>query len=108
MSLMTMRGGIPRVWRGAIDSTGRKRQFSFYCNYLQVRLPGSPSNEPCKMYFTEDDFDNDENYVTIQLSSSDTPYGEFQGPVEISEAWFRCATSGGTSNIELVIYQRRG
>ena len=106
MSLMTGRGGIPHVFRATIDSTGRKHRFPFTCNYLQLRVPGA--TEPCRMYFTEDDFDNDENYVVAHLSSADTPYGEFSGPVEVYEVWLKCPSAGLTSDIELVVYQRRG
>lgn len=60
------------------------------------------------MYFTLADYTADANYVVAHLSAADTPYGEFSGPVEVSEVWLRCPSAGLTSDIELVAYQRRG
>jgi hypothetical protein len=60
---------------------------------------------PCKLYFTAADYTDDTNYVLIPVAAAETPYGEFQGPIEASEVWMK--GSGGTSAVELVAYQRR-
>jgi hypothetical protein len=71
-------------------------------------MPGVMASEPCRVYFSEADFTNDVNYVIVHLSSADTPYGEFSGPVEVPEVWLKCDTAASNSIIELVAYQRRG
>jgi hypothetical protein len=58
------------------------------------------------MYFTEADFDNDVNYIEVPDRDASTPYGEWKGPVEAGQVWFKSTTA--TSNIELVTFQRRG
>ena len=108
MSILTIRGGIPHVWRATIDATGRKHRFPFTCNWLTVRIPGVVASEPCRIYFNKIDFDADENYVIAHLSSADTPYGEWAGPAEVYEVWLKCDQAASNSLIELVAYQRRG
>lgn len=102
MSVLEGRGGVPHVFTATIDTTGRIHQFPFMCKYLQIRV----ITNPCKLYFTEDDFNDDANYVTVPVPAADAPYGEWQGPVEASKVWLK--GSGGNSVVELVAYQRRG
>lgn len=100
MSIAENRGGRVHVFRAIITTTGRKHEFRFDSKYLQIRVATSP----CKIYFKEEDFTNDENYVEVPISSTSTPYGEFQGPVETDAIWLRGV--GGSSTIELVVYKR--
>jgi len=107
MSVLTVRGGIPYVVREAITTTGRKVRVPFYMMHLKIRV----DTAPCKLYFTEEDFNADVNYVLIPVPSASTPYGEWEGPVETAhgtnvDLWLR--GSGGSSDIELVAFQRRG
>lgn len=102
MSILEARGGIPRVLRATIDNTtGRKWRLPTNIKYLIVRV----SSNPCKLYFTEEDWLADSNYVLIPVAAATTPYGEWQGPVEAENLWFK--GSGGSSNIEAVGFQRR-
>jgi len=103
MSVLEGRGGIPHVFRDTVDNTtGRFHRFPFTCKYMQIRV----ATFPCKVYFSEEDFVADANYVTVPVASTSTPYGEWQGPVEASGIWLK--GSGGSSAVELVAYQRRG
>jgi hypothetical protein len=105
-------GGVPYVLRAAITTGvaplgGRKANLPFYINYLKIRVAANP----CKLYFTQADYEADANYVLIPIPSASAPYGEWAGPVETaagdrSDVWMR--GSGGTTNIELVAFQRRG
>ena len=102
MTVLESRGGVPNVFRASIDTTGRAHRFPFMSKYLQIRV----ATNPCKMYFTEADFNNDVNYVTVPVPAAETPHGEWAGPVEAQGVWLK--GSGGTSAVELVAYQRRG
>jgi hypothetical protein len=102
MSLGTIRGGIPRCIKETIDTTGRKVAFPFFSNYMILRVATSPA----LLYFTEADFTNGVNAVTVPVAAADAPYGEWQGPVEAKEVWIK--GSGGNTAIELVVFQRRG
>ncbi len=102
MSVLTVRGGVPHVFRATIDTTGRVHQLPFTSNYLKIRTSGSP----CKLFFHEADFDADEGYVLAPMPSTSQPYGEWEGPVEVSKIWVK--GSGGDAVIELVAFQRRG
>lgn len=102
MSVLTVRGGVPHVFRATIDTTGRVHQLPFTSNYLKIRTSGSP----CKLFFHEIDFDADENYVLAPMPSPSQPYGEWEGPVEVSKIWVK--GDGSSCNIELVAFQRRG
>lgn len=102
MSLFEGRGGVPHIWRETINTTGRPHKFPFTCKYLQIRVATSP----CKVYFTQADFDADQNYVNVPVPAAETPYGEWQGPVEAHGLWLK--GNGGNSAVELVAYQRRG
>lgn len=103
MSVMTARGGVPHVFRATIDSTsGRLHSLPFTCNYLIIRV----ATNPCKLYFSQADFDADENYVLVPIAAAATPNGEWAGPVEVGDVWLR--GSGGNSAVELVAFQRRG
>ena len=106
---MTVRGGIPYVFRdAAIATTGRKIRLPFLIHSLIVRNKGSNA---AKVYFTEADFTADQNYVEIPVASPTYPYGEWSGNVETSsgdhsDLWVKA--SAGTASLEVVGFQRRG
>ncbi len=102
MSVVTTRGGVPRVFLEGVPTGGREHQFKFATEYLIIRATANP----CKVYFTKDDYDNDVNYVTVPVPAADTPHGEWQGPVEATKIWLK--GDGGTSTVEMVSFQRRG
>ena len=109
MSVMTVRGGIPFVLRdAAVSTSGRIINIPFLIHSLIVRNKGS---NICRLFFTERDFNADENYVEVPVASTTYPYGEWSGPVETAfgeyeNLWVKSAA--GTSSIELVAFQRRG
>jgi len=98
-----LRGGVPRVFKAAITAV-RKHDFPFICNYLKIRV----RTNPCRMYFTEADATNDVNYVWIPVLTIDTPDGEWEGPVEARQVWLKSDDGTVTTNVELVVFQRRG
>ena len=112
MSVLTARGGVPHVVRDTIDTTGRRVQLPFYTLFLIAR--NKDTTNACKLYFTQDDFDNDENYVELPIAAAATPHGEWAGPVETggddmggrNDVFLRA--SAGTAAVELVAFQRRG
>lgn len=102
MSVMTVRGGFPHPKRISVLHTAvRPLRYKAPCNYLQVKVV----TNNCRLYFTEDDATNDENYILVIPASAEEPHG-FEGPVEGIEIWLKAET--GTSAVELVSYQRRG
>lgn len=102
MSIMQGRGGHPFVFLDTIDTTGRKRFFPSIINFLKIRV----TTFPCKVYFTEDDFDNDANFITVPVAAAATPHGEWEGPAEVTGIWLKGL--GGSSVVEVVGFQRRG
>ena len=108
MSVLQSRGGYPVVFRESIDATGREIHFGTQIWFLKARNKGLV---PIKMYFSQTDYDNDIRYVEIPIVATETPHGEWEGPVELkdpnySRVWL--AGDGGASEIELVGFQRRG
>lgn len=93
MSLMEIRGGIPDIFRATITSTGRYHKFKGTSKYLKVVT----DETGVKLYFSEEDWTNDENYIG--------PHNEWEGPVEASEVWLR--GDGADSEVELVAFLRR-
>lgn len=102
MSLFEGRGGIPNCQRLTVTTTGRRYGFDFTTKYIKIRV----LTAPCKMYFSQEDFDNDANYVLIPVPAADAPYGEWEGPVEAQGVWLKGV--GGSSTVEMVVFQRRG
>jgi hypothetical protein len=100
MSVATVRGGVPYVLRTAIPVAGRDAVLPFMCLYLKVKTDAA-----VELYFTEDDYNKDINYVLINPASAAEPHG-WEGPVEAGTVWLKGAS--GTANIELVAFQRRG
>jgi hypothetical protein len=84
------------------NTTGQLHALPFTCLYLIIRVTGNP----CKLYFTEADYNADANYVLVPVAAATTPHGEWRGPVEAEKVWLK--GSGGASAVELVAFQRRG
>jgi hypothetical protein len=104
----TIRGGIPVVRRVAADTTGRKVRLPFYLLFLKVRNKGA---NVARLYFTEADFTANENYVELPVSAATEPYGEWEGPVETHEgdrANIYVRGISGSTDLEIVLFQRRG
>lgn len=103
MSVLTVRGGVPHVFRASADNTaGMTHVLPFMSMYLQLRVTGNP----CKLFFSAEAMAADADYILVPVASTSTPYGEWQGPAEIGQVWMK--GSGGASAVELVAYQRRG
>lgn len=103
MTLVQTRGGIPRVVRATIDTTGRKVKLPFFTGYVVARNKGA---NVIRMYFLEQDFDDDANYVELPVAAATAPHGEWVGPAEADDLWFRGVV--GSSDLELTVFQRRG
>ena len=102
MSVMETRGGWPHVIRASLTTTGRELQIPFVTKFVQIRT----ADFPARVYFTQENFDNDDGYIEVPVAAAATPYGEWSGPTEIQSIWIKGI--GGTASIELVAYQRRG
>lgn len=102
MSVLEVRGGFPKVFRESVATTGWHHTFPFTTKYVQIRV----LTNACKVYFTQADFDADVDYILIPVPAAETPYGEWQGPVEAKEIWLKGVTAA--SAVEMVAYQRRG
>lgn len=89
-------GGLPYVLRETFTTTGRKVNLKINPQWICIRV----SSAPCKVYFTQDDFDNDENYVGINISSDLSPYGEWKSKITANYIWIR--GFNGSSDVELV------
>jgi hypothetical protein len=61
------------------------------------------ANRAIKIYFTEDDYTNDVNYVSIPVSSL-----YWEAPAEINEVWLVADAAAGAASVELIAFQRRG
>lgn len=106
MSVAQVRGGIPRVRRLTVLTSGQEVTLPFFTSYLILRVPSTAGN-PCRLFFTEADFNDDENYVEVAVAAAEYTAGEWQGPVEADNVWVK--GGGGTSTgVELVVFQRRG
>lgn len=107
MSVLQTRSGFPRVFKADITTSGIVYHPKMQISYLQVYAV----TNPLKVYFTEEDFDNDENYVSVPVAAAATPWG-WEGPVELGydgatpALWLK--GDGGTSSVTIVFYQRRG
>jgi len=86
----------------AIFALGRARSFGFTSLYLILRV----LTNPCKLYFSQADYIDDVNFLTLPVAAADAPHGEWRGPIEAKEVWL--LGDGGDTDIELVAFQRRG
>lgn len=104
MSVLTVRGGFPIVWNETVGTGGREKRTRVQIGYLQVYT----ATNPVRVYFDEDDFIADQNYVSIPVPAAEHPWG-WEGPVELAperKIWFRGV--GGNADVTAVFYQRRG
>jgi len=106
MSLLQTRGGFPHVFNATIGTAGRVHRPKKQISHLQVQT----ADKPVKIYFTQADFTNDENYITVPVPALQDMV-MWEGPVELGEdqqgpvIWFR--GSGGDAVVQAVFYQRR-
>lgn len=102
MSIMEQRGGFPKIQRLTVTAEGGKFELRHTCKYLSMRV----ADAACRLYFTEADFTRNEHYIKVPIAAAATPYGEWQGPVETQNVWLKA--DSGTSQVELVTFERRG
>lgn len=95
MSLMEGRGGVPHVFSASIPTTGRQHVFPSCSKWIWI----SATTNNCIMYFTQDDFTNSTNGVTVDADST------WEGPLEICEIWLKGVTAA--SDVVLVVARRR-
>lgn len=107
MSVLTTRGGVPRIQRAVIDATGRRYtpggahddpavgRYSFITQHLQIY---NTTANPVNLFFLESDFAANDNFITIGAN------GLWEGPVELDAFWLKSAA--GTT-VAIVAYQRR-
>jgi hypothetical protein len=104
VSVLTVRGGFPVVWQEQVGTAGREHLARVQTCYLQVYT----ATNPVRVYFSEADFNADENYVAVPVAAAEHPWG-WEGPVELHphrKVWFRGV--GGNADVTAVFYQRRG
>lgn len=82
--------------RETFTSTGRKVNLYINPKWICIRVSG----RPCKVYFSQEDFDNDENYIGINDISTLSPYGEWKSRIDSGFIWIR--GFNGLSDVELV------
>jgi hypothetical protein len=95
MSLVQTRGGWPHVFRAEIPTTGRLHDPKKWTSYLQVYA----ATNDVHLYFSQEDFDNDENYIVVEADES------WEGPAEVRGVWFKAQTAA--ANVVAIFYQRR-
>lgn len=93
MSILEARGGIPRIIERDVDTTGFFWDFKGTLKHLYIETDSTP----VKIYFSEEDFTADTNYLSVN---------EWQGPVELRGIWLK--GDGATSTVKMVPYYRRG
>lgn len=96
MSILETRGGVPLVLRETFDLDGRKVNLFGNNKWICIRV----KEFPCKVYFTEEDYDADVNYIGINPPSEETPNGEWIGSTESNYLWIR--GYNWSSEVELV------
>ena len=98
MSVLTARGGVPRVLNETVTTTGRQYDFPFTCLWLMLRT----ASAPIRMYFKEADFDANTNYVEIAVGAT-----YWEGPAEVNKIWLM-SVGVGDAVVEIIGFQRRG
>jgi hypothetical protein len=98
MSFQT-RGGIPRIRNltVATDGTGA-RPFTFEA--LSMHLCIRTATNPVRVYFSQADFDADENFWEISTSEL------LDKPIEERCVWMRGV--GGPASVDLMVLHRKG
>jgi len=106
MSVLQTRGGFPHVFNATVGTAGRVHRPKKQTIALQVMA----ATNPVRVFFTEDDFDNDKNYIEVPVAALQD-IAMWEGPVELGEdaqgpvIWFKGV--GGNSVVTAVFYQRR-
>jgi hypothetical protein len=110
MSAGYRQGGVPRVLRTSIDTTGREVPvgraindpkvgvYKFTSQYLQIT---NTDANACRIYFLEEDFSEDEHYIELAASG-----GVWEGPAELVRFWAKSQV--GASVLQIVAFQRLG
>ena len=96
MTIVESRGGVPYILRETFDLTGRKIRLGVIPKWFCIRV----KEFPCKIYFSEDDYNNDVNYVGVNPPSEETPNGEYIGSHDGKDLWIK--GFNGSSEVELV------
>ncbi len=102
MSVVQIRGGVPRVIRETIDTTGRFYRFPFTTMHVTIRNRGGAQ---LQIYLTEEDFLNDVNFISLPATSASYPDSSWDGPAELCGVWMK--TAAATVIAEVIAYQRR-
>jgi hypothetical protein len=97
MSVLTVRGGVPRIVAAAIDATGRRVNLPFYTNHIQIKTDAA-----VKLYFTPEDWTADANYLSLVAPATGFVLS-WEGPAELDAIWLK-----GAANVTVIAYQRRG
>jgi hypothetical protein len=108
MSAVQLRGGVPYVERTSVPTAGRYYIAPFATFWMKFRNKGA---NIVRLYFTEENFTDDVNYVELPVASATYPYGEWEGPVEVDtfiehKVWMKAMTAA--VDVEWVAFQRRG
>ena len=91
------RGGIPRARRyAAIDTTGQQIRF----DALSMNVCLEPTGAALRVFFSQEDFDNDLNYWEIADGEL------FDKPIEDRCIWVKAAA--GAAAVQMLVLHRKG
>jgi hypothetical protein len=96
MTIVESKGGVPYILRETFDLVGRKIRLGVTPKWFCVRV----KEFPCKIYFSEDDYNDDVNYVGVNPPSEEAPNGEYIGSHDYKDLWIK--GFNGSSEVELV------
>lgn len=97
------RGGIPRVRRETVDTTGRAYPFDppGTSKWVRLRNLSAAALEVVRVYFTQADFDaNTDGYMELRAGDI------IREPLEAERLWLR--SQSGTPTVEITVLHRRG
>ena len=80
---MGMQGGRPITFNFDLDDVGG--EYALRCNTAELVFRPRSSSE-ARVYWKQEDFDNDLNYVEINGAGSS---GEFRAMVSVSSVWLK-------------------
>jgi len=92
------RGGIPRIMRETVTTTGALYRFPALSTHVQLRA----TTNPVRVYATAKDFTDDANYWTVAPGTAEM----LDGPLEDEGLHLRA--TGGDAAVEILIYIRKG
>jgi len=96
MTIVESKGGVPYILRETFDLVGRKIRLGVTPKWFCVRV----KEFPCKIYFSEDNYNDDVNYVGVNPPSEEAPNGEYIGSHDGKDLWIK--GFNGSSEVELV------